>query len=137
MGRCALTYKKCKDCGETKDISNFSKNKEMADGHISFCNPCRYKRYARKRAKTDKYWDYQLQWKYGITIEEYNQMLLNQENSCAICGVKPDYRLCVDHRHDAGKVRGLLCRTCNKAIGQLGDTPESLFKAYTYLKETH
>ena len=43
----------------------------------------------------------------------------------------------VDHRHDTGKIRGLLCRNCNKAIGQLGDTPKGVLKAYEYLKENH
>ena len=137
MGGCTLTSKICKDCGERKDLSEFAKNKEMADGRINFCNPCRYKRYAKKRNKTDSYWGYQLQWKYNLSLEKYQQMLEDQNGCCAICGLKPDYRLCVDHRHDTGKVRGLLCRTCNKAIGQLGDTPDGLKRALKYLEETH
>lgn len=132
-----MSEKVCKDCGETKDLSKFPKNKEMVDGHINFCNPCRYKKYAKKRNKTDKYWAYQLQWKYGLSLEDYKEMVEKQDGRCAICGKIPNYRLCVDHRHDTGKVRGLLCRTCNKAIGQLGDTPYALERALRYLEETH
>mgnify|MGYP006405797549 CR=1 FL=1 len=51
---------------------------------------------------------------------------------CQICG-KSDESLCVDHDHETGHVRGVLCRRCNRAIGQLGDTREMLMKAVDYL----
>lgn len=56
--------------------------------------------------------------KYGITAEEYDEMSLRQRNRCAICKVKRSWRaLAVDHCHKTGKVRALLCATCNNHLG--------------------
>ena len=78
---------------------------------------------------------------YGITLEQYEDMLAEQEGLCAICrkpelgrtqyGVK---NLAVDHCHKTGKVRGLLCQKCNRAIGQLHDDVESLKRAIEYIQ---
>ena len=66
----------------------------------------------------------QLKHRYGITIEEYDKMLISQNNGCAICGKETAYnsgekRLHVDHCHITGKVRGLLCSQCNTTLGHL------------------
>lgn len=56
---------------------------------------------------------------YGITIEEYNEMLLKQDGKCKLCGCEPKHNwrsLHVDHDHENNKIRGLLCRTCNRYI---------------------
>lgn len=130
--------KTCKHCGVEKPLEDFPKNSNMKDGHVNFCFPCRYEKYYKDRLSSDKYWSQQLKWKYGISIETYNKMSEEQRGLCAVCGNdNGGKRLCVDHRHDTGKVRGLLCTSCNKAIGQLGDTPEGVLAAYNYLKETH
>lgn len=73
---------------------------------------------------------------YGITLEEYNQMLEEQDNQCGICGVQEseaDVKLSVDHCHETGIIRGLLCRACNTGIGNLRDSIELLEKAVDYL----
>ena len=72
---------------------------------------------------------------YGITQEEYDAMLIKQAGGCAICGKPPlDVKfLSVDHNHQTGKVRGLLCRKCNLAIGILQDDPSLLRRAVNYL----
>ena len=71
---------------------------------------------------------------YGITVQEYDKMLKKQKGKCAICGKKPDkIRLAVDHCHRTGKVRGLLCNSCNLGIGKLGDTIDRLKKVINYL----
>ena len=59
--------------------------------------------------------------KYGITVEQYNQMLLIQNNTCKICKnmCKSGKNLAVDHCHATGKVRGLLCATCNVNLGRI------------------
>lgn len=130
--------RQCTKCKEQKPIQSFHKKKGSADGFSRTCKSCDYLKTKESRKKNpDTHTDYWLKQKYGISIVEFNSMLEKQDYSCAICKAKPNYRLCVDHRHDTGKVRGLLCRNCNKAIGQLGDTPESVLKAYLYLKETH
>lgn len=73
--------------------------------------------------------------KYGITLEEYDQMMEDQNYGCAICGesCKINKNLTIDHNHRTGKVRGLLCSKHNRAIGLLEDDPEMLEKALTYL----
>lgn len=72
---------------------------------------------------------------YGISLAEYDEMLLNQAGGCAICGDKPGETdvLVVDHCHNTGKVRGLLCSTCNLAIGYLKDSPDNMISAAAYL----
>lgn len=75
--------------------------------------------------------------RYGITIEQYNSMLLEQNNLCKICSNPETLReqpLSVDHCHKTGKIRGLLCDKCNRAIGILNDNPLILRKAADYLE---
>jgi hypothetical protein len=81
-------------------------------------------------------------WKrHGIelTHEHYEALLVQQAYCCAICGVHASElpkALAVDHNHETGKVRGLLCDNCNKAIGLLKDEPLLLEAAAKYLSET-
>lgn len=78
---------------------------------------------------------------YGITVEEYLDMAEKQNFVCALCG-KPNFAmgvnhsgcLAVDHDHKTGKVRGLLCHNCNRALGLLHDNPDLLRKASEYVK---
>lgn len=75
---------------------------------------------------------------YGITIEDYDDILGDQGNGCAICGMTPEdngRRLDVDHCHSTGKVRGLLCHACNLGIGKFRDDPILLISASKYLLE--
>lgn len=91
----------------------------------------------------------ELKLKYGITNDEYEQMLASQKGGCAICGVTPEEQgkaLSVDHNHDCcpyrrtgvtcGKcLRQLLCESCNWGLGKFNDDPDLLRKAATYLEE--
>jgi len=70
--------------------------------------------------------------RYRLTPEEYDSMHEEARGRCAIC--KRKRSLCVDHCHKTGKVRGLLCRCCNRGIGMLGDTHHELEKAVEYLR---
>jgi actin-related protein len=76
--------------------------------------------------------------RYGLTPKDYERMLSEQGGCCALCprtaGQERYKKLNVDHCHDTGKVRGLLCTPCNHAIGILGDTAEHLKKAVAYLE---
>lgn len=75
-----------------------------------------------------------MQRRYGITLETFRELAEKQNGRCAICGNPPrGKRLCIDHDHDSGRVRGLLCHRCNRAIGFFGDSPELLAKALAYL----
>jgi len=77
--------------------------------------------------------------KYGITLSQYNMILSMQEFKCACCGKEDsggNGSFNVDHDHDTGRIRGLLCQNCNAGIGQLGDTVEGILNAVRYLGES-
>jgi len=78
---------------------------------------------------------YNLKKKYGITVEDFNQMLKKQNNKCAICNEEfnKDYKPCVDHNHETGEVRGLLCRKCNLAL-YVVENKYFVLKAQEYLE---
>lgn len=71
--------------------------------------------------------------RYNLTIEEYDEWFDRQAGRCAICHVRPDHNLCVDHCHETGIIRGLLCHSCNRGIGLLGDDLSRLRSAVGYL----
>jgi len=78
---------------------------------------------------------------YGISIKDYNTMLKNQKNCCAICGVDNPQRggseyFMIDHCHETGKVRGLLCHLCNSGLGRFKDSKQFLLNALSYLEDS-
>lgn len=93
-----------------------------------------------KRSKTDDIdarREYQLRRKFNLTSVEYDAILERQGGGCAICRQARDPNgrwLAVDHCHDTGRVRGLLCTNCNQAIGKLQDNPDRLRVAVAYLE---
>src|SRR6185437_9382788 len=96
----------------------------------------RYAREYRKRKMQEgdpfdrRTW---LKYKYGLTIEEYKNMLSRQNWACAICERKfGDMIPNVDHNHKTGKVRELLCFNCNTGLGNLKDDPKIVYKALNY-----
>jgi len=73
--------------------------------------------------------------RYGITPEDYDRLLEEQQGQCAICGTPAgNRRLAVDHHHGTGKVRALLCSDCNTALGLFQESPFRLRQALTYLE---
>ena len=72
---------------------------------------------------------------YGISQEEYESRLAAQQGLCAICSLESDRVLSVDHDHESGQVRGLLCETCNFGIGSFGHDPELLEAVIRYLNQ--
>ncbi len=99
----------------------------------------RYKQWAKnnKDGQSAYHSRWQLSKKYNLTQERHDEMLRQQNGACAICGNVPQKgkRLCIDHDHATGIVRGLLCRNCNAAIGQLGDSIDTLKTAIAYLEQ--
>lgn len=84
---------------------------------------------------SDRAADLRLQREYGITLEEYNRVLKYQGGQCAICNREPtNTRLSVDHCHDTGLLRGLLCWPCNRAIAHFQDSAEKLKAAAKYIQ---
>ena len=74
--------------------------------------------------------------KYGLSVEDYAMLFESCGGKCAICGTTQfgTKRPHVDHDHETGKVRGLLCSRCNLGIGYFGDSPELLLEAAAYLR---
>jgi hypothetical protein len=73
--------------------------------------------------------------KYGLRLQDVNDMEMAQNNVCAICGRPPSNRgFCIDHDHLTGKVRKLLCISCNRMLGYAGDDPLRLERAAAYLR---
>ena len=92
---------------------------------------------ARKKYTTDGRWRKQIRERFGLEPEDYWRMYEEQKGLCAICG-KPQCvgtKLDVDHDHETGQVRALLCRHCNAGIGMLKDSIELVSKALDYLRK--
>jgi hypothetical protein len=77
--------------------------------------------------------------RYGLTVAEYDEMLAHQDGGCAICHSEdPRGRnWSIDHCHETGRVRGLLCSLCNLGLGCFADKPERLLQAVAYLEAAH
>lgn len=98
-------------------------------------NPNYHREWAKKNP--DKTNEKRYKWVYGITLEQYNVMFETQRGCCAICEKHQanfKRKLSVDHNHSTGKVRGLLCDLCNRALGYLKDSPTIVSKAAEYLR---
>lgn len=72
--------------------------------------------------------------KYGLTTDQYEQILEDQANVCAVCTKSFGKTPHIDHDHETGAVRGILCHHCNTALGLLKDSPELLLRAVMYLR---
>ena len=123
------TGKTCTMCKQEKPLDEFNTYQGRIPGlrhHRSECKVCRReygrgwaKKNPEKRRKTAS----QVNWKkYGISItwEDYNTLFAVQKGCCALCGRHESefkYRLCVDHDHETGEIRGLLCSKCNISLG--------------------
>lgn len=142
------THKKCPRCKEIKELINFKKSKTI--GYNCNCHPCHkiirreYKQRPNVKERERKIFiKGYLRRAYGITYEQYQYMFLKQNGKCAICKKETefnDYRsskrinLGVDHCHETGKVRGLLCVHCNFGIGAFKDDIKLMSKAIKYIK---
>lgn len=91
----------------------------------------------RKRNKKTykKYRPVMIEDKYGLSPEQHKLLTIKQLGLCALCGVKQKEKLCIDHNHVTGKVRGLLCRKCNFALGLVNDDILVLQKMIKYLRQ--
>lgn len=142
--------KTCGVCGETKSLNGFYREATSVDGYRKVCKVCKNKSTAEWRENNrDKYnadmrsynkkhySKLRLQ-RYDLTLEQYDKMLLDQKGLCAICERAPQTKekrpLNIDHHHETGKTRGLLCHTCNRSIVIL-DNPDLLAKAVAYIKK--
>lgn len=137
--------KVCIKCNVEQEDSQFRYrlNRTGKYSHISTCLMCEraynkqqyYKNHEQNKEKLRHKIRHVL---YGVTKEEYELLIQQQNNSCAICGAtsaggRGDWH--VDHNHTTGKVRGLLCHCCNTGLGLFKDSSSLLLKAKEYLDE--
>lgn len=151
--------KKCSKCGTEKPLDGFHRDRGNKDGLYAYCKECACAKTAAwkqanperskeaQRASRQKrprvYRNKKLLWTFGITLEQYEQMEAAQGGVCAVCK-QPEREvhprsgklrnLAVDHNHETGAIRGLLCNACNRGIGLLNDNPDLLETAAKYLK---
>ena len=140
----ATPTKRCTVCKDYCSLDQFYNSKASKDGLGYRCKSCdnkaRRKHYnanieaakASARARNIKC-------KYGISMDTYNQMFDDQLGRCKICGCDETSKrvhgsLAVDHCHDTGIVRGLLCNQCNRALGMFNDNAYIIDKAHQYLR---
>lgn len=100
-----------------------------------------YKQWCLRHPETlrSKGWKDHLKQKYGITLEQYNGVLQQQEGKCALCKKTPEGsgrkgQLVIDHDHQTGTVRGLLCYSCNNMVAYIEKYPELLSQIKPYLE---
>jgi hypothetical protein len=133
----------CNKCGTEKVLTDFHYNKRSKDNRLNQCKKCVNKKNQeyKLKAKQDKTAWRRSQYstelrKYGLTIEQYEELLDKQHGICAICDCEPFFKkLSIDHNHITGKVRGLICNNCNIMLGNAFDDPTILIAAADYLKE--
>lgn len=144
-------FKYCPTCERVLEITNFS-TKKVGTGIASHCRECsndfarernsipkvKKEREAYYETRKLKLRDSKLRRQYGIGLEDYDKFLAKQGYKCIICGKTKEENgkaLAVDHDHNTGMIRGLLCNNCNVCVGFLQDAPDIAGKIEQYLKE--
>ena len=113
-----MMYKTCNSCGLEKHLDAF----EPARNKCTLC------RSLQKKVR-----------KFNITLSDYNKLFAEQEGCCAICHKHQsgfNKALAIDHDHETGDVRGLLCMQCNTALGKFNDNTDLLHSAIKYLESS-
>ena len=144
----------CTKCKKKKLDKEFHVNKTQKRGRCYICNDCKKDNYDKNQEKItahrrtfysknkDRIMIKQRKRLYGISDIEYKKLFLKQKGICAICKggetttsngkIK---KLSIDHNHETGQIRGLLCQRCNTAIGMLSDNTECLARAIVYIEK--
>jgi hypothetical protein len=144
----------CSKCQKDKPLFDFYKDKTKKEGITSYCKPCsKEKRKVRYLTQTEtelkdmreryhknkeQYRESWLKNTYGLEPGQYNEMFNAQQGCCKICNTHQTQlkrKLFVDHCHETGAVRGLLCQPCNTLLGQAKDDITILQNAIAYLKK--
>lgn len=131
--------KRCSRCLEVKELDAFNVVKGRP---YSYCRICHHQ-YRNSRHDSPKRRDENLRRNYGITSIEYEVMFSRQRGVCAACKqpetaidpyTKTAKKLAVDHCHETGQIRELLCETCNKILGYIEKDPQRVAMLQKYLK---
>ena len=139
-----MTSKMCSKCKQTKLLSEYSNKrpKGRKPGLQPRCKTCAKQDTQEWYYKNqNKAKDTRLRKAYGFGLDEYNARLLAQENKCSLCdkefttGSFGPMSPVVDHCHQHGHVRGILCNECNRGLGYFHDNPSALRRAAKYIEE--
>jgi len=141
----------CSVCKIEKPLEDFYNSQSSKDGKSYRCIACdKAARATYKERNREKFLQTarEVNWRmrFGMEPEDYDRMFEEQNGQCAICGSEnpngatskstKTRNFSVDHCHETGKIRGLLCTSCNRGLGLLGDTVASLRAALEYLEST-
>lgn len=152
----------CSKCGRERASDQFYAHSNTADGLGAWCRPCYADKYrvektvraARKKARReadvaasraaekqyrdsnkDRIRELARKRTYGVSAEQYAEMVQRCGGKCSICKSATTSALCIDHDHKTGAVRDLLCGNCNRALGKFQDDPRLLRAAAEYLEK--
>lgn len=155
-------FKVCPKCKQQKETEGFGKDKSTSDGLRCWCKVCNNKKSSDYQKKNRAYiTKYQKEWSkqnpdkvrkyhvkgiYKLGWDTYNSMYFEQAGKCKLCDteIQPsndglsNARVrtgAIDHCHETGRVRGILCHNCNKGLGHFKDSTELLARAINYLEE--
>ena len=128
----------CVKCQNIKSFGEFRAHPTTKDKLQSWCKSCTQVAVDLNRLRDPVVtYGYYLKRKYGISYQDYEDILHQQGGGCAICGETKPFKgkrfLNVDHCHSTKQVRGILCQPCNTALGKFKDSTDLLTKAITYL----
>lgn len=132
---------KCKECAKAYQKAYYEANKEkILEQQKAYCEANKEEILARAKAYYDpeKNREWKLKRNFGIDLEQYDAMLEAQGDACAFCGKTQEENrknLAVDHDHDTGEVRWLLCNNCNAGLGYFQDSPAMLRKVAGILEK--
>ena len=139
--------KTCTVCKEEKPFTEF-RSRGGRQKHLlkSRCNKCLYeehKRWTEENPEVVREYRAKDKWtlqkrcaRHGITPEEFWSIYEEQDGACPVCDktIKAEDSA-IDHNHKTGEVRGILCKSCNRALGLLGDSPDTMFRGLKYLQD--
>jgi len=136
-----MKTKVCCTCKLRKDIDDFHLRNDKPGGRVGRCKPCQSEYHrnwynSNKKRVNDNTRRNRYLRAFNMTIAEYEILLVSQNNCCAICKTKTNTsnkRFSIDHDHQTGAVRGLLCDPCNTGLGMFRDNPGLLTEAINYL----
>lgn len=164
LKRFNMLTKICSKCGEEKPLKEFYKNRENLRPDCKSCGykinaiyrstergrnnkilaTRRWKktekgkqaalRYANSKKGRVSTLKKRIKYAYGLSLEAHAQLMEKANNSCEIC--QSSAKICIDHDHKTGKIRGILCDLCNKGLGLFSDNAQFLSNAIKYLEES-
>lgn len=131
--RCSQTHHWCHICKTAKPRSDFHVQSSARSGLAYRCKACTAEQGATEAGARAKK-AVAVRARYGISLEEYEALLSAPEGTCPCCGRSGRQKMVMDHCHETGRIRGVICSACNSGIGLLGDSIEGLERALAYLR---